>query len=123
MAFGTPMHASGRTFAPARAYSSPTSACCRDDATCPACPGRARRLHHLVLFGSQARGDAHDESDVGVLGDELVEAVEMQRLTRIQVDVLNHHEQLLSLIPLSLSAYRDPLHPLMMNVQAEGVVL
>lgn len=84
------------------------------------------RLHALVLFGSQARGEAHDESDVDVLVvlDGTVDFMaEIRRMLDVKLDVLDRYELLLSLIPVPLSTYRDRGHPLMMNVNDEGVAL
>jgi predicted nucleotidyltransferase len=84
------------------------------------------RLHALVLFGSQARGTAHDESDVDVLvvlDDGFRVYDEIKRVGGIQIGALDRHGVLLSLIPMERTRYEDPGHPLMMNVNDEGVVL
>jgi predicted nucleotidyltransferase len=84
------------------------------------------RLHALVLFGSQARGTAHDESDVDVLvvlddGFRLYD--EIKRVVDVQLELLDRHGELLSFKLMPVSRYRSVHHPLMMNVRQEGVVL
>ena len=85
-----------------------------------------RRLHRLVLYGSHARGEAHPESDVDVLvvlDGEVDFMVEARRLLDVQIGGLNHHELLLSLMPVPVATFEDDGHPLMMHVHADGVVL
>ena len=84
------------------------------------------RLHALVLYGSQARGDAHDESDVDVLvvlDDEVDFVAEVKRMLDLRMNVLRRYTLLLSLIPVARITYEDETHPLMMNVHREGIAL
>lgn len=84
------------------------------------------RLAHLVLFGSQARGEAHDESDVDVLvvldgPFRLYE--EVKRVVDIQMDLMERYGCLLAFTLLPESRYASTNYPLMMNVRREGVTL
>jgi len=84
------------------------------------------RLRHLVLFGSQARGEAHSESDVDVLvvlSEELDYVAEVRRLLDIMMRLLDRFEVVVSFKPVSLSTYRNTEHPLMINIHREGAVL
>ena len=84
------------------------------------------RLRQVVLFGSHARGEAHDESDVDVLvvlDGEVDYVTEARRVLDVQIDMLNRYELLLSLIPVALATYQDVGHPLMINVYDEGITL
>jgi len=84
------------------------------------------RLRHLVLFGSQARGYTHTESDVDVLvvlGEELDYVAEVRRLLDIMMLLLDRFEVVVSFKPVSLSTYRNTEHPLMINIHQEGAVL
>jgi predicted nucleotidyltransferase len=82
------------------------------------------RLRHLVLYGSQARGDAHEESDVDLLVvldgpfrryDEILELVDLS------MDLFNRFNEWISFTLISVSDFEDPAHPLMMNVRREGI--
>jgi hypothetical protein len=84
------------------------------------------RLHHLLLFGSQARGDAHAESDIDVLVvlDGPVDyATEVDRMLDVQTELFERFLILFSFIPVSIEKYADLTHPLIHNARAEGVLL
>ncbi len=84
------------------------------------------RLRHLVLFGSQARGNPHPESDVDVLvvlGEEPDYVAEVRRLVGVTMRLLDRYEVVVSFKPISLSTYLNPRHPLMINIRREGAVL
>lgn len=84
------------------------------------------RLQHLVLFGSHARGDAHEASDVDVLvvlGGEVDYMAEVRRLLALKLDLLDRYDLLVSFIPVAQSTYQNAGHPLMINVYEEGTVL
>ena len=84
------------------------------------------RLLRLVLYGSHARGEAHDESDVDVLVV-LDGAVDFMRETHLLVDqqlaLFDRHGVSVHLFPFAAERYADGGHPLMMNVHEEGIVL
>ena len=82
------------------------------------------RLVKLVLFGSHARGQATEDSDIDVLavlkeiknaGDELFQASEDA------ADVSFDYETLIGLVLASEGEYLTRNTPLLLNVRREGV--
>jgi len=84
------------------------------------------RLVKVILYGSHARGEAHEESDVDVLfvlQDDFSFTDEVKRTNPLVSQILLKHHELLALLPFAVTRFHDPLHPLMMNVRKEGVEL
>jgi uncharacterized protein len=81
------------------------------------------RLRHVVLFGSQARNEAHEDSDVDllvVLKDQVDYAREARRMLDIYIAALSNHHVVLSLIPVQEATFRSAANPLMINIHREG---
>ena len=84
------------------------------------------RLHRMILFGSQARGDAHTDSDVDLLGvldgpvDPLTEA---RRTSDLVIDAAIEHGVSLTLVHLSTTEVDREAHSFVENVQSEGIPL
>ncbi|NJN67765.1 MAG: HEPN domain-containing protein [Chloroflexaceae bacterium] len=85
------------------------------------------RLAGVVLFGSQARGDAEPGSDVDVLvvlrGAEPPAEEDRAFASALSYDLLLRYEHLASLLHTSLESYLHEQSPLMINIRREGVVL
>lgn len=84
------------------------------------------RLVKVILYGSHARGEAHEESDVDVLvvlHGEFRVYDEIKRTSEIVLDASLRHEEALSLLFFSERQYFNPHHPLMMNINEEGIVV
>jgi predicted nucleotidyltransferase len=81
-------------------------------------------LKKLILFGSWARKEATEDSDVDlmvVLAGKVVPGEEIDRMIDIITDINLAHGVLLSVFPVSANDYASLKSPLLMNVRKEGV--
>jgi predicted nucleotidyltransferase len=84
------------------------------------------RLVHLVLYGSQARGDAMPGSDVDVLvvlAGQVDPALEIERVTPISAALSLEYDIVISCVYVSDERYIQENSPLLLNVRREGVVV
>ncbi|RKY16990.1 MAG: nucleotidyltransferase domain-containing protein [Planctomycetota bacterium] len=85
-----------------------------------------KRLSAIILYGSQARGDADEDSDIDVLvviRGKVAPGREIDRMIDIITDINLKYDTLISVYPVSEKDYRAASSPLLMNVQREGVVV
>lgn len=82
------------------------------------------RLEQVILFGSQARGDAVEGSDIDVMivlkGDVNV-GDEISRTSQLCSDLSLAYDVALSRIFTSAERFAHERNPLFVNVQREGV--
>jgi predicted nucleotidyltransferase len=85
------------------------------------------RLDRLVLFGSQARGDAEPDSDIDmlvVLKGQVVFGEEMWRTNDIRGDVSLEYNTVVSCLYMSTERFQQDLEePLLLNVRDEGILV
>jgi predicted nucleotidyltransferase len=84
------------------------------------------RLQRLVVFGSQARGEAGEDSDIDllvVLNGPVNAHEEARRTSDLVIDVAIHHGVALSIVHLSADEFADTGRSFVQNVQADGVEL
>lgn len=82
------------------------------------------RLKALVLYGSWARGDATEDSDIDlviVLEGDVSPGKEIERMIDAVTDVLMEHNELISVYPVSEEDYENVNSPLLMNARREGI--
>ena len=84
------------------------------------------RLDRMVLYGSQARGDAEPESDIDVLvvlRGQVSPCDEIARTEHIVADVSLLHDVLIACVFISQEEFECERSPLLLNVRREGVAL
>ena len=84
------------------------------------------RYAGLILFGSYARGDWTEHSDVDLLlllEGEVSSSREIMRSSDVIYPLALESGHLLTLVPVSLEAYHASQEPLFWNVRAEGIPL
>ena len=81
-------------------------------------------LVKLMVFGSWARGEAYEDSDVDVvvvLRDMDSQGKEIDRMIDIIYELNLRHNTLISVYPVSEVSFAQLKSPLLMNIRKEGV--
>ena len=84
------------------------------------------RLVRLVLFGSQARGDAESGSDIDVLvvlEGQVKAGEEIERAGGIIADLSLDYDEVIACVFIDRKRYEREQSPLMLNVRREGVAV
>ena len=85
------------------------------------------RLNKVILFGSYARGEQHEESDVDylvVLNDEEIRSyTEIDQLSPTTFDLSLKYLLSVSAVPVSKYKFDHNASPLIKNVRKDGIVL
>ena len=84
------------------------------------------RLKYLVLYGSFARGDFREESDIDILV--VLDTVpskfkEIDTLTNLKLDLILDCEKFISTNPVSLESFEYSLMPFYKNVKTDGIFI
>ncbi|MBU1260091.1 MAG: nucleotidyltransferase domain-containing protein [Planctomycetes bacterium] len=83
-----------------------------------------KRLKNIILYGSWARGNATDDSDIDlaiVLEGDVVAGREIDRMIDIITDINLKYDVLISVYPVSEKDYASVNSPLLLNLRKEGV--
>jgi len=83
-----------------------------------------KRLKDVILYGSWARGEATDESDIDlliVLEGKVIPGKEIDRMIDIITEINLKYRVLISVYPVSEEDYSTVNSPLLINVRREGV--
>ncbi len=84
-------------------------------------------LYKLVLFGSFARGDFDEESDIDILmvleNENVRPFQEIDKITPIVSNYLNKYQRFFSILPVSRSNFEKYNFPLYKNIRLEGIEL
>ena len=83
-----------------------------------------KRLKSIILYGSWARGDATEDSDIDlliVLEGKVIPGKEIDRMIDIITEINLKHGVLISIYPVSEEDYSTINSPLLINVRRERV--
>jgi uncharacterized protein len=86
----------------------------------------ADRLVDLILFGSQARGDARPDSDIDVLivlKPPMDSDAEISRTSLLTSELCLRHNVLISRLFMDESRFLRRQSPLLRNIERQGIVL
>ncbi len=84
------------------------------------------RLERVVLFGSYARGTAHEGSDIDVavvLRGAVKPMEEIDIIVDATYNINLEYGVLLAIYPVALQRYDNEQSPLLINIRKEGVLL
>jgi predicted nucleotidyltransferase len=82
------------------------------------------RLKRIILYGSQARNEATQDSDIDlaiVLEGDVVPCKEIDRMIDIVTEINLNYGVLLSIYPVSEKDYTSVNSPLLLNLRKEGI--
>jgi uncharacterized protein len=85
-----------------------------------------QRLKYLILYGSFARGDFRDNSDIDVLVvlDQIQSEIEeIETLAALKTDLMLDHDRYLSTNPVSFEKFENSDFTFFRNVKRDGVLL
>ena len=82
-------------------------------------------IEQVILYGSKARGDSIEESDIDIL---IVTEYPVPRETKYLIsDIIYNHELerdiMISAIIVPQADYRNKISPFLMNVRKEGILI
>ncbi len=84
------------------------------------------RLTQMVLYGSQARGDAQPDSDIDVLvvlKGQVNPGEEIKRTSHIRADLSLQNDEVLSCLFMDENRFTHYNGPLLRNIRKEGIAL
>lgn len=84
------------------------------------------KIKQVILYGSYVRGEATEDSDIDVLVvvDDSLNPFEVRKsLSDILFDILLENGELISVIAIPESFFKNYNSPFLLNVKEEGVVV
>jgi uncharacterized protein len=84
------------------------------------------RLTNVILFGSHARREATEDSDIDiliVLQDLISPGDEILQVSALKTDLNLKYDELISVTPISERDYQTRSTPLLENIRREGIIL
>lgn len=83
-----------------------------------------KKLKSVVLYGSWARAEATEKSDIDLLvalEGKIKPGLEIDRMVDIITEINLEHQVLLSVYPVSENDYHVLKSPILMNIRKEGI--
>lgn len=84
------------------------------------------KIKQVLIYGSYARGEFTKDSDIDVLvviDDSLNPFEVMENLDDILFDILLHKKELISVIPVSETIFKNYKSPFILNVKEDGIIV
>lgn len=84
------------------------------------------RLGGVILYGSYARKEAKEDSDIDLilLIEEMKNPVEELKKCQSEIHQIDfEHDCLVSLLPIDMAEYKRKNTPFLLNVKKEGILL
>lgn len=82
-------------------------------------------LDKIILFGSQARGEAKPDSDIDLLivTHKILSKKDREKLINLISDISINDDLLISFIEMLPSKFHSENSPLLLNIRREGIIL
>ena len=84
-----------------------------------------KRLKNIILYGSWARNEATEDSDIDllvILEGDILPGTEIDRMIEVITEINLKYNVLMAVYPVSERDYSNVKSPLLMNVRREGVI-
>jgi predicted nucleotidyltransferase len=84
------------------------------------------KIKQIIIYGSYVRGEATKDSDIDILVviDDSLNPFEVRKnLSDIIFDILLEKKELISVIPVPETIFKDYKSPFILNVKEEGMVI